>query len=86
MNTYAKYCPNVYCAKCDQQYQKGETITVTTQYGKEHECIVFNLLLERNGVYYYSVVRADGFNVQEWAKRRAERLNGYAANAAAKSE
>ena len=86
MNTYAKYCPNVYCAKCDQQYQKGETITVTTQYGKEHECIVFNLLLERNGAYYYSVVRADGFNVQEWAKRRAERLNGYAANAAAKSE
>ena len=86
MNTYAKYCPNVYCAKCDQQYQKGETITVTTQYGKEHECIVFNLLLERNGVYYYSVVRADGFNVQEWAKRRAERLNGYATNAAAKSE
>ena len=35
--------------------------------------------------YYYSIIRADGFNVQEWAKRRAERLEGASANAEKKS-
>lgn len=35
MNTYAKYCPNVFLAKCEEQYQKGDIITVTTKYGKE---------------------------------------------------
>jgi len=80
-NTYAKYCPNVYSAKCTEQHEKGETITLETKYGKQHECIVFNLLFQKDGFYYYSIVRSDGFNVQEWAKRRAERLEGYAANA-----
>ena len=73
MNTYYKFAPNVFLAKCDEKHEKGETIEVTTKYGKENESIVFNLIFEKDGFYYYSIVRADGFNVQEWAKQRAER-------------
>ena len=86
MNTYCKFCPNVFLAKCDAKHEKGETILVTTKYGKENESIVFNLIFERDGFYYYSIVRADGFNVQEWAKRRAERRLDWAATAERKSE
>jgi len=85
MNTYYKFAPNVFLAKCEQSYQKGETIEVTTKYGKENECIVFNLIAEKNGFFYYSIVRADGFNVQEWAKRKAEKYIGYSSSAVAKS-
>lgn len=85
MNTYAKYCPNVFVAKCDGPHEKGEVIQVTTKYGKENDSIVFNLVLVRDGFYYYSIVRADGFNVQEFAKRKADRINGWAANAEKKS-
>lgn len=86
MNTYAKYCPNVFVAKCAEQHEKGETITVTTQYGKENECIVFNLVhTGKDGFYYYSIVRADGFNMQERAKAKAERYNQWAASAEKKS-
>lgn len=73
MNVYSKFCPNVFLAKCEEKYEKGEVIEVTIKYGKENECIVFNLIYEKDGFYYYSIVRADGFNVQEWAKQRAER-------------
>ena len=73
-------------AKCDAKHEKGETILVTTKYGKENESIVFNLIFERDGFFYYSIVRADGFNVQEWAKRRAERRLDWAATAERKSE
>lgn len=85
MNTYSKYQPNVFLAKCTEAHEKGETIIVTTQYGKENECIVFNLIGQKDGFFFYSIVRADGFNVQEWAKRRAERASRAAANAAKKS-
>lgn len=86
MNTYYKFCPNVFLAKCDAKHEKGEVIEVTTKYGKENESIVFNLIFERDGFYYYSIVRVDGFNVQEWAKRKAERRLGWAASAEQKSE
>lgn len=86
MNTYYKYCPNVFLAKCEEKHEKGETIFVTTKHGKENESIVFNLIFERAGFYYYSIVRADGFNVQEWAKRRAERRREWAASAERKSD
>jgi hypothetical protein len=85
MNTYAKYCPNVWVAKCTEQHEKGSVITVTTQYGKENESIVFNCLLVKDGFYYYSVVRTDGFNTQKWAEKRAEKLQGAQLNAEAKS-
>jgi len=84
-NTYSKYIPNVFLAKCTEKHEKGATILVATKYGKENECIVFNLIGEKDGFYYYSIVRADGFNVQEWAKKRAERLQNASANAEKKS-
>jgi hypothetical protein len=85
MNTYYKLCPNVFLAKCEEKHEKGEVIEVTTKHGKENESIVFNLIFERDGFYYYSIVRADGFNVQEWAKRKAERRLNWAASAEQKS-
>ena len=85
MNTYYKFCPNVFLAKCDAMHEKGDVIEVTTKYGKENESIVFNLIFERDGFYYYSIVRTDGFNVQEWAKRKAERRLDWATSADKKS-
>ena len=55
-NTYAKYCPNVWVAKCREKHEKGEIIPVTTQYGKEDDSIVFNLVAQKDGFYYYSIV------------------------------
>lgn len=86
MNTYYKFCPNVFLAKCDAKHEKGEVINVMTKYGKENESIVFNLMFERDGSYYYSIVRADGFNAQEWAKQRAERRRAWAESAERKSK
>lgn len=85
MNTYSKFVPNVFLAKCEEPHQKGETIIVETKYRKENESIIFNLVYEKDGFYYYSIVRADGFNVQEWAKNRAERRNKWASSAEKKS-
>jgi len=85
MNTYVKYAPNVFVAKCEEQHERGETITMTTKYGKEHDVIVFNLVAQRDGIFFYSVVRADGFNVQEYAKKKAEKLEGSATRAKDKS-
>lgn len=81
MNVYYKFCPNVFLAKCEEKYEKGDVIEVTTKYGKENESIVFNLVMEKDGYYYYSIVRADGFNAQEWARQRAERRRMWAASA-----
>ena len=85
MNTYKKYVPNVFLAQCTEQHEKGETITMTTKYGGEHEAIVYNLIYQSEGFYFYSIVRADGINAQERAKAKAERLNGAANNAEKKS-
>lgn len=86
MNTYSKFVPNVFLAKCEMQHERGEEITLTTKYGQEHDCIVFNLIAEKEGFYYYSIVRADGFNQQEWANKKAERLQNAALNAEKKSD
>jgi len=85
MNTYAKYCPNVFVAKCTEAHEKGETIQVTTKYGKENDCIVFNFIGSRDGFYFYSIVRADGYNAQERAKAKAERYSKWAVIAENKS-
>ncbi|MDV7696279.1 DUF3560 domain-containing protein [Chryseobacterium soli] len=85
MNTYIKYVPNVFLAKCTERHSKGETINVTTKYGKENESIVFNLIYEKEGFYYYSIIRADGFNVQERAKNKADKYESWAAAAEKKS-
>jgi hypothetical protein len=85
MNTYSKYCPNVFVAKCTEKHEKGESIKVTTKYGKENDCIVFNLVAESGGFYYYSIVRADGFNRQTWLQRKAEKMQAASRNAEKKA-
>lgn len=85
MNTYAKFCPNVFIAKCTEMHEKGDIINIETKYGKEHECLVFNLILQRDGFYYYSIVRADGYNVQQHARIKAEKLHNASINAENKS-
>jgi len=85
-NTYAKYAPNVFVAKCAEMQEKGSKILVETKYGKENECIVFNLVgKDKDGNFYYSIVRADGYNVQERAKAKSERYQRWAAGAELKS-
>lgn len=85
-NTFKKYCPNVFVAKCYKQHAKGEIIVLTTKYGKEIENEVHNYLGKTNdGFYLYSITRCDGFNSQERAKKKAEKLNGYASNAEKRS-
>jgi hypothetical protein len=85
-NTYAKYTANVWVAKCNEMHEKNEVIQVETKYGKENDCIVFNLVARgKDGCFYYSIVRADGFNVQEFAKKKAERYQNWAVGAENKS-
>jgi hypothetical protein len=82
MNTYHKYAANVFVAKCAEMHEKGETIILTTKYGQEHECIVFNLVgRDRDVNFYYSIVRADGYNIQEHAKAKAEKYQNWANSA-----
>lgn len=81
MNTYSKFAPNVFIAKCEERQVKGDTIILTTKYGKEHESIVFNFIGEKDGYHYHSIVRADGYNVQERAKAKAERYKQWSSSA-----
>jgi hypothetical protein len=86
MNTYSKFAPNVFLAKCTEKHEKDEVINVTTQYGKENESVVHNLIYEKDGFFFYSITRADGFNAQERAKRKAERYGNWSASAEKKSD
>lgn len=79
MNRYVKYCPNVFLMESADEFKKGEIAVITTKYGKEVEVEVFNLIYSKNGLNYYSVVRTDGFNRQEFYRRKAERLQNAAA-------
>lgn len=85
MNTYKKYCPNVFVAQCDEKYEKGDLIQVTTKYGKGNECIVHNFVgytgTKENPKYCYSITRADGYNSQERAKEKVNNLEKWAGNA-----
>jgi hypothetical protein len=86
MNTFKKYCPNVFVAQCEIEYKKGDIITLETKYGKEIESEVHNYLGKtKEGFYLYSITRLDGFNSQERAKNKAEKLEGYANNAGMRS-
>jgi hypothetical protein len=85
MNTYSKFCPNVFVAKCTERHAKGDIITVETKYGKENECEVFNLIYEKDGFFFYSIIRADGTNAQTRAEAKAARYNTWAAAAENKS-
>lgn len=84
--TYAKYCPNVWLAKCEEEHQKGDIIEVENRYGNVNESIVHNLVYEKDGYFFYSITRADGYNLQERAKRKAERYSNWADSAQKKSD
>jgi hypothetical protein len=87
MNNYTKFCPNVFVAKCEEQFEKGDIIVLETKYGKEVENEVHNFLGKtRDGFFLYSITRVDGLNSQERAKNKAEKLVGYAANAEKRSD
>ena len=81
MNTYYKLVPNVHLAKCSEVHEKGDVIQVETRYKKEIDCVVFNLVLEKDGFYFYSIIRADGFNNQTRSATKAEKITGWAATA-----
>lgn len=86
MNTYYKYCPNVFLAKCKEEHQKGEIIILTTKRGKENKHIVFNRIgTSKDGCFFYSIIREDGYNLQERAKRKAEKYRDWAESRERKS-
>lgn len=86
LNVYSKYCPNVFVAKCEKQHDKGDIIIITTKHGKEIKNEVHNYLgVTKDGFHLYSVTRLDGYNTQERAKRKAEKLSKYADNAEGRS-
>ena len=82
MNTFKKYCPNVWVAECDEEHEKGDIIQLETKYGKEVDCEVYNLILTKNSKYYYSIVRIEE---QTYAQRKAGRYNTSATNRMIKS-
>lgn len=81
MNTYSKYCPNVFVAKCTEAHSRGEVIEIETRYGNSHEVEVHNFLYQKDGFFFYSITRTDGYNVQERARQKAERYANWAAAA-----
>lgn len=83
MNKFRKYCPNVWVAECDEEYEKGEVIALETKHGNTVECEVYNLVLKKDNKWFYSIVRIEE---QTYAQRKAERYSNSAANHAAKSE
>ena len=86
MNTYQKFCPNVFVARCTEMHERGEFIDVETKHGKVNECEVWNLVGRKGEFYFYSITRADGFNSQERAKRKAERFENASANSDKKAK
>lgn len=75
MNKFKKYCPNVWIAECENSYNKGDIIELTTKYGKDVECEVFNLLKQSGDKFYYSILRLDD---KSYAERKAEKYNNSA--------
>lgn len=86
MNTFHKYYPNVFVAKCTNQHPKGAIINVTTKHGKEIENEIHNYLGQKDGFHLYSITRTDGFDSQARAAAKSEKLEGYAANAEKRSD
>lgn len=56
MNTYEKFAPTVFVAKCKDPHQKGEIITLTSKYGNETDVVIHNLVKQDNEFFYYSFV------------------------------
>ena len=77
MNRFKKYCPNVWVAECEEEYEKGDIIQLETQYGKEVNCEVYNLIANANGKYFYSIVKIEE---QTYAERKAEKYSNASSN------
>ena len=77
MNRFKKYCPNVWVAECEDEYEKGDIIQLETKYGKEVDCEVYNLVLQRGELYYYSIVKIEE---QTYAERKAEKYSNASSN------
>jgi len=82
LNKFKKYCPNVWVAECEEEYEKGEIIELETKYGKTVECEVYNLIGKNSEKYFYSIVRIEE---QTYAQRKAERYSNSATNHTEKS-
>jgi hypothetical protein len=85
MNTFKKYCPNVFVAQCEEKQETGATATLTSKYGKETEVEIINFLGKSQDKFMYSFIRLDGFNSQERAKAKVEKIRGYQVNATKRS-
>jgi len=85
MNIYRKYCPNVYVAQCDEEHKKGDIIVVRTRHGKENKHIVHNLVGKKDGLYFYSITRTDGYDNRERAQKKVEKLQNWADSAEKRS-
>lgn len=83
-NTYHKFAPNVWLAKCSEPHEKGDIIPIANKYGKESDHQVFNCVkaLPETGIYYYSVVRCG----ESYAKRRAEKWEAAAEKSKSRSD
>lgn len=81
MNKFKKYCPNVWIAECEEEYEKGDIIELETKYGKTVECEVYNLIAEKDDKRYYSIIRLD----TSYAERKAEKYRNSAASRTSKS-
>ena len=81
MDKFKKYCPNVWVAECDDEYEKGDVIEIDTKYGKEVECEGYNLIAETDGKYYYAIVRLD----ETYAQRKADKYKNSVSSSMAKS-
>lgn len=86
MNTYAKFAPTVFVAKCPEPHTKGDIIILTSKYGNETEVQVHNLVKQDNEHYYYSFTRCDGMDSQSFAQQKADRYQDYANNAIHRSQ
>ena len=82
MNKFKKYCPNVWIAECDEEYEKGDIIQLETKYGKEVDCEVCNLIVKTSDKYFYSIVKIEE---QSYAERKAERYENASINSINKS-
>lgn len=90
MNKYTRIAAGAWVAACPEKHQEGDKILVTTKYGKENACIVRNFVgykgTKEEPLYCYSIIREDGFNSQERALKKAERIQGWADNAKKRSK
>jgi hypothetical protein len=90
MNTYKKYCPNVFVAQCEEKHEKGDIIIVTTKYGKENKHVVHNFVgytgTQENPMYCYSITRADGTDNRDRAQKKVDKLNSWADSAEKRSD